>query len=265
MSEKRFRIDRSLRSAYRNLRSQADEDHTDERERVEKGKKPWGVYESSILVYEKEFAPLFATDPKPEFAQEPRNISQFLLERRQQGLPRVALDMMSGTNALRGLDVEAGLAIALHDHRTPQQQSDDVTIHHVHMATGSLAEAKTWRRIDQWVKQKTQRDTFDLIMARPVAPISQFYPETDGVNHDFAVPYTMVQRLWNRLSRDGGMLVAEVPELGWSRTAHIIPSWIELCKSTSGIDLTYAHPEKHMPMLKLMRRHDSPEKLPLLP
>lgn len=240
--QRRFRpIDRAALQRA----SQYSREHRDEEK--EKGDAHWKIIDSDLRDYETFFIPVF---------DYPDGIMPFMRERRRQHKPLVVLDLMSNGHPYVDMRTDATLAVCLHENRTEQRQVFERDRAHLTVLPGDAYEGSTWREIDIWLR-KTAPNThaFDLVTVRPVGPIK-------AVPEDPRLLYIMMQRLWQRLNPDGGMLLTQIPE----HARKITERWSEKLRS-SGI--TAVHPLAHkeystLMMLKLIRKNNDPHRLPEL-
>jgi len=217
------------------------------------GKDAWLIYESTIFDYERQFQGLFPDQVKKRSG----GITQFIEQRRLQQRPVVALDLMSDGHVFRQWEADAALAVNLFDHRTDREKTIDTKDNHLEVVTGSIAIKPTWQAIDNWLKlHSPERGQFDLIMMRGGGPIEDIPSEPKLL-------YIYLQRLWDRLSPQDGLLLTQIPKEGLTVTedwAHHV--------ATLGLDAQF-HADKVRdiqlnPVLKLMRHPNDPEQLPQL-
>lgn len=207
----------------------------------------WAVYESEIDDYILSFQDAFSE----------RGLTDFI-----QGRPSpVVIDMMSSTGALASLFArlpdksKRGIAVCLEDARDAVQKTRDEGLG-IRLVTGDVMCSATWRKIDEVLNGQPA----DLIIERAEAGLD-YLP----IHKRFYA--MMAQRAWRVLSREEGMLLAQMPpHRSLERYDVPINEWITILHKNS-IDAVYQSftiAGYHTGYVMLIKTPDSPRDLPFL-
>lgn len=215
------------------------------------GRRWSATWKEGVLSYQSFFGRVFETP-----------FRDFLIGRRQEGKNTFVLDLMSPGAVLHQLPIQGGLAVSLGDGRTDEEKMADRE-NGIDLATGNVLLIEPWKKIHSWLFQHNI-DGFDLILCRPDGGLDPSYiPEIKGVY------YSLINRAWNVLSPDNGVLLTQVPyHLHYLREYSFSPGpvpkkemdkWLQLLLD-SNIGVNY----DFQLALKLVRNPNSPQNLPVL-
>lgn len=128
-----------------------------------------------------------------------RTFSTIIEERKKEGKKSLVIDLMSFGEALRGIDCDSGLAVALSNQRPIWDNNKSTLI------TGDVLSLKTWKEINGWLDRQDVPDKkANLILCRPIVGIWNL---TDNINLHFI----LLKQAWNLLSRDSGLFITQLP------------------------------------------------------
>lgn len=212
----------------------------------------WYVFRSPMRDYERTFADLFPGETNP--------IYHFKERRRERHEPIIALDLMSDGQALRSFLPERGLAVTLTDQRTELEKSFDQS--YIDMINGDVLDMRVWNKVISWVRQHgDSTGKFNLILGRGEGAL-------EGLPNDPALLYLLVERLYELLSSDGGMMVVQLP-----RDTHAsLDGWSKKLSALDGLEVVHSLIEviagkeqaAHYPKLKIIKHTKAPTELPPL-
>lgn len=170
----------------------------------------------------------------------------------------VIVDLMASTEAVASLldelphQKKSGIAVALSDDRNKfQKQRDDFL--GIQQVTGDLMESKTWIKLKKALNGKKA----DLIIEAGIAGLDTMpkSPQFYGL---------ILNRTWNLLSENGGMLLAEIPPAHTLAALGIDMSAWKSALDTANIAHKYdAANNISSGFLKLIKTPSSPLNLPI--
>jgi hypothetical protein len=171
----------------------------------------------------------------------------------------VVIDLLSSTVAVSTLfrdlpqEHKLGIAVGRSDKRSRRQQAKEARLG-IHQIAGDITHPKTWQEIEKILAGRKA----NLIIERGLGAVSLYMPR----HRDF---YGIVaQKAWDLLSRDNGSVLAHLPEPSiLAEDGADMPKWRRLLDLT-GIDYSYDLSTSFTPILRLLKTHDSPERLPLV-
>lgn len=185
----------------------------------------------------------------------PEGISGFVNERRSKGQKVFVVDLLSTPAMLTHLNIDGGVAIGLGNPPLKELQHT-MSQKNISYIPGNILTKKPWIGLSEW-KKEHQIPGFDLIISR-----AQMHPK----HHKFIpnrpeVYFSLLNRAWKLLNPNEGTLVFDIPifESGAPVDNNGIEKWLNILKQ-NGIESKYSE----YSALKLVRRQNSPEKLPSL-
>lgn len=162
----------------------------------------------------------------------------------------VVIDLMGPSKAVSTLfkkfpdKQKLGLAVSLSDLRSGRQKERDEKLNVIQIA-GDIMRSSTWNEIER----KLQGHKADLIIERARAGLN-YLPSDPRL---FAM---LLNKAWRLLSRENGILMAQIP--GELRSQ--AKTWADSIRNNSKIDLS-GNP-RVISCLKIVKTPNSPEKLP---
>lgn len=138
--------------------------------------------------------------------------------------PPVIIDLMASTTAIRSLcggrlkpKQIKGLAVSLFDKRSSSVQEDEQKLGITHL-TGDLIKSTTWNQIQDWLGNQKAH----LIIEHGIAGLN-YLPHR--LNYYRAV----LNRMWDMLDPEGGLLYLQTPSLSELKNLYNIPAqlWLE--------------------------------------
>lgn len=216
--------------------------------RIENGKpdfEAWDTYNSSIQSYEKSF----------EKVLKGTNIADLINERESP----VVIDIMSTTSAISELFRDLpqlnkfGVAVSIQDDRSDDQEFSD-RLKGIHHISGDLSDTSTWKNINQ----KMEGRKAHLILERGDGGLAD-------VPVDQAYYIYSLNRMWDMLSNDNGVMLLQVPFESILNTLHIpMDQWITHL-NTHNVEARYeSNKDIDKGALMIIKKNASPEKLPFL-
>lgn len=141
-----------------------------------------------------------------------RQITGFMKERREKGLSCYAVDIAGGRGqALRDLAhqglLEGGITTSLTDLRNAAQQQIDKD-NNIHVITGDLLRASTWRGIKNAVTRLSPSTSADLVLCRPMGAIKPSQTEYELSPGSYPL---LLKRMLGMLTINNGLLLTQVP------------------------------------------------------
>jgi len=135
----------------------------------------------------------------------------------------VVIDLLALPYALRHLKREEfcttsfrGLSVSYSDTRTDNVKDEDTQLDISHLP-GNLRTSKTWNEMVQWAGE----DNVDLIMERGFGGLHY-------ISNNTGYYRAAGGRLWKMLKNDGGMMVLQLPSLGYLTENGVdIDGWVE--------------------------------------
>ena len=170
----------------------------------------WTTFNSPIKDYQFYFRDVFHQD-----------FASFLQSRTKDGKDANVLNLMGQGETLMQLPLQAGLALTLGDGRSDGQKAIDQA-RNIDVVEGNILFIPTWKAM----KKKMEMNgisSFGLILCRPDGGLwPEFIPYVEGLY------YRLLNRAWDVLSPDGGVLLTELPaHLNWGGIyASSIQKWI---------------------------------------
>lgn len=212
----------------------------------------WKVHDSGEYPYKASFA---------EVLRE-KDLFQLIKESKKKTGKAFALDFMGYGQILRELPIDGGVAVALGDPRNEYMRELDLE-RNIHFVEGNVFHRKTWNEMQRWLdKQETDDGKFDLILSRPVR-------ELDDLTNNKGINVVLLQRGWQMLSSNGGVLLTQFLEQVFEPS--LVEQWIRLLNQTPGIKAEYSFirnpacpPIAFRPVISLIKSEGAPTKLPLL-
>lgn len=187
-----------------------------------------------------------------------KTLAQLVQERRDKVPEVLVLDFMGYGKPLRRLPLTGGLAVALEDPRNEAKRQEDIG-NNIGFVQGNVLQRSTWNKISEWLEsQRTSDKKFQLILARP----------SNGFNclsADIGLPFVLLQRAWQLLSFDNGMLFTQVPTWIFPNTRFSldVEDWVEILNRTRGVEARFSRSSVSCSAaLSLIKRKDSPATLP---
>jgi len=132
--------------------------------------------------------------------------NDFLDKRRNEGKV-YALDLMSTSAMLTGLKIDGGVAVGL-GNITNELSEEQMRERNITYIAGNLLKIQPWNSIKDWLG-RNNADGFDLITCR--ANLSGCHSEY--VPRFPSVYYALLDRAWNLLNKNGGVLLVDAPWL----------------------------------------------------
>lgn len=226
----------------RELKDLISQHQQDLQQRIDKRGDTWAVHGREYLDYIEDFFRVINSNeiyqtlrPKPE---------------------PVVIDFMAPTEAVASLFKSLphlkkhGFAVGLDDDRNMFQKQRDEMLG-VQQITGDLMDTKTWAKLRKSLNGKKA----DLILETGMAGWN-FMPR------DVNFYGLMLNRAWNLLSENGGILLAEIPtSLTLAEAGVDMPSWRS---NLDNAGVTYAYDNAfENGYLRINKTPNSPERLPL--
>ncbi len=152
-------------------------------------------------------------------------LQRFVEQRRKKGITPYVLDVGADPSAIRSL-VAPGIAVGMYDGRSSEQKEDDAA-KNIHMVEGDVLLPSTWGRVQEVMRQQEIHTGFSLVMSAADGGL-QYITENPNV-HGY-----ILQQMWDVLSHDGGMLVAQtitrVKSEDRAKRLYFLPGFEELKK-----------------------------------
>lgn len=209
--------------------------------------KHWGGYRSPIESYTSTFWYLLDKQHIPDIVFAKKNT---------EGEPKqvFGLDLMSDTTALRGLPLDAGIALGLVETREAEAIDKD-RLRRIEYVTGDIIDESSWEKIDA-ASRRLGINRFDIILCRPIAG-------TSTIPGDFHTLNYLLSNMWKRLSERQGLVLTEVHPL----LALDLYDWVLRFRNTTGIDIQSAvfHIDSVNPVnpqLRIIKNQNDPTSLP---
>lgn len=199
---------------------------------LDKEGRKWGVYESPLHAYERDFKTVLAEFGIP-------SLRTFLAEKaRSNGGVRV-IDFMGAGQALRDIpNLDFGIAVTLVDRRNEEiRRSDEQK--NIMVIEGNLLTKETWDKISEALK-KRGGGLADVVMCRGLAGI-------DTIPREFWA--SLFGRAY-KLTDNHGLLITEAREIPG------LSSWVEKVHQT-GINIKQSYD-----MLGILKDKGAPDMLP---
>lgn len=177
-----------------------------------------------------------------------------LLRELRGGREVIALDFMGYGVPLTQCGVAHGLATALTDVRPDElreQQNNKVSF-----LPGDIFSKALWKEMDDWLSQQ-QEHSFDVILAAPNGGVL-------AIPKDPNVYYWLMDQLWRRVSRNGGVILVEFSTTQyemverWKKEVEKADITIRIARAKPGAGKSIAS------TLYVRRTEESPEHLPAL-
>lgn len=173
----------------------------------------------------------------------------------------VVLDLMAPSDILydlflktKGKHPALGIAVCLEGYRWNYREKNDREFN-ISQMKGNITDPVTWVEIEEKLADKKA----DLILERAVGGL-RFIP------CNIAVYQFLASQVWNLLNPDGGMLVAQVPNIQILEDNHIqIANWVRFLKEKR-IEANYVARERYSEYkegsIKLIKNPKNPINLP---
>jgi hypothetical protein len=179
------------------------------------------------------------------------------LDERRKSKKVYALDLMSTPAMLTDLHIDGGVAVGL-GNPPMDKYAEKMEKKNISYIPGNLLTRQPWNDIEKWKKENDVRG-FDLITCRPDMQGGHINIHKDHIPMTAGTYFSLLNRAWNQLDSDGGVLLVEIPMLMYKNgiSKEVIIEWLSRL-SNQKIDFAY---QQDM-AFKLVKHPLSPANLP---